>query len=332
MRKIKFLFAMFIVKATLAQPVFTSANCFSVNDSAKANSIYLMQDYSAYVANTGRNHSWNFVDGGISGPWGDWVKPTASYVFRRASLAQAASFGQSEINEYSVLPVTRHAFYTYADDKDTLYLDGIILASSQYPRSPRIPYLSFPLSFGDSVFSYTKQFVPGQPTRESGSASRTWIYDGYGTVSFPFKANIGNVYRIRTKQVDSIYVLNSAQESEEIIWFEGSTGIPILRFQKSGTAITVWYADIEGVTTSLNYANIANTDIEIYPNPVTDRLMVKHAEHQQIKQIAATDLAGKTFLLDPTNATVTDLNNGMYIISVEFTNGKSLAKKVLVQH
>ena len=241
-----------------------------------------------------------------------------SYKFQPSSLSIHSPFYHTQINEYCLTPFVRDLFYTYSNDRDTLYYDGLYL-SSNYLYRPRVPFLNFPLSFGDSTRVFLKQFAnPNLPNTATGSVTRTWIYDGFGTLKLPY-GTAQNVFRIKTKQIDSIYLINSATVYEEIIWFKQSDGIPVLRFQKNGTLINAWYSSVSEVT-PIQEPGIT-TEISIYPVPFTDQLTISNLSFRQIKRLSVFDQSGRLVIrkenLSENQLNTRHLNKGVYFLEIE---------------
>jgi hypothetical protein len=303
-----FLLTLFATGMLLAQPAFTSSNCFQVNDSSKLGFAVYSETFESFIPQTGTNHTWNLGSTG-------WTAPTVSYLFQAGSQSSHSVFSNSEINEYALTTFFRDIFYSYSTDKDTLYMDGFYLSIS-YAARPSYPYLSFPLNFGDSVFTRTQQFgIPTQPTNATGSVSRYWIYDGYGTLQLPY-GTVNNVYRIRTKQIDSTYITSFATASEEMIWFDANTGIPVLRFVKNGALISAYFASANGSSTALNRMD-KSPEIRLFPNPVIDKLVLP--TNLPVKEIKIIDYSGRVVLeqLTPTNEiNVTSLSKGLFIVKM----------------
>jgi len=223
-----------LVSLALAQPQFKAEHCFQVGDNSKIGFAVFMESFESNVAKTGSNYTWDFSGTG-------WAAPTASYVFQPGSKTEHTLLGNSQINEYAILSFSRDLFYSYSAGKDTLYYDGLY-ASTSILNKPPYPYLTFPLNFGDSVYYNGKLYGhPTQPNTPLGSVTRSWIYDGFGTVKLPY-GTYENVYRIRTMQIDSSYLFKLGVPSEELIWFRQSDGIPVLRFLKNATLISAYFA------------------------------------------------------------------------------------------
>lgn len=324
MKKITILLFLIFVKSTIlwGQPAFTSNECFQVNDSSKIGFAIYMRSFESFIPQTGSNHIWDFSSEA-------WTNPTASYYFRPSIQSGQTVFHQTEINEYCVLAFGRDVFYTYSSNDDTLYYDGLYI-SANYKYAPRVPYLTFPLNYQDSVYTYTKQFAnPIQPNNATGSVSRYWIYDGYGSVKLPY-GTINDVYRIRTKQVDSSYIINTATPYEEMIWFRKSDGVPVLRFLKNATIITAYFTSTSTLTSISGSTN--NSSIIIYPNPFNDKLVLSNFSTEKIKQVFIYDNLGKLVISENSYSDYVDakaLESGFYFAKIVFADNSSVTRKLI---
>jgi hypothetical protein len=165
-----------------------------------------------------------------------------------------------------------------------------------------------------------------------GSVTRYWIYDGFGTVKMPYGTET-NVYRIRTKQVDSSSVLNSIlATTEELIWFRQSDGIPILRFIKQGpSTIAAYYASVSGV--SAISESILDNKLIVYPNPFNDKIILSNLSNKQIKQVLIYDTQRK-LVLSMTNFDNKELNtsklyNGFYTLEIQLEGNTTIHRKLI---
>lgn len=306
-----------------AQPQFTSTHCFQVNDSSKIGFAIVSQSFDDFIPATGNNHTWDFTTTGTPGPWTTWAAPTASYLFQPSTQSIHTPFHGTEINEYAVLSFSRDLFYTYSSNQDTLYYNGLY-SNANYAYKPRVPYLTFPLNFSDSIHAYTKQYTnPNQPTVATGSVTRYWIYDGYGTVKFPY-GTVTDVYRVRTKQVDSSYIINFVTPYEEIIWFRQSDGIPVLRFLKNGTLISAYFSSAE--TTNTIAENTKKNQPTLYPNPFTNVLNIVSNNSDNTTEIGIFDAQGKvvyskSYIKNKTSIDTENLQKGMYYVEIKNNSG-----------
>jgi hypothetical protein len=303
----------------LAQPDFTASSVFQVGDSYAL----MIQDFAVHVPQTGSAHVWDFSGNTTAGPWGTWTKPTSPYKFQAASKSLQTSFATSEVNEYNAGAFPRDLFYTYSASKDTLYYDGLH-TSSNYRYVPHIPYLAFPLKFNDSGTVHVDQFTnPSQPTVKTGSVDRTWIYDGYGTVKFPY-GEAQDVFRIRTVQKDSAFIgtFVTGVQYDELIWFRKSDGIPVLRFYKNGTTINAYFTSAE-----------AGSGIARGAVPGRGNMRLENGGRflalptgKPARRVRITDPAGRVLYSVPASGTrigLPYLAGGVRVIHVEYRDGGS---------
>jgi hypothetical protein len=308
-----------------SQPQFTSSNCFQVNDSSKIGFAIVSQNFDDYISQTGSNYTWDFTNAGTPGPWTSWTNPTVSYRFQPSSQSSHTPFLSTEINEYALLSFSRDHFYTYSANQDTLYFNGLY-TSSNYAYTPGIPYLNFPLSFSDSVYTNTNLFVGAIQT---GSATRYWIYDGFGTLKLPYGTE-QNVYRIRTKQIDSSSVLNTVLATyDEIIWFSQSTGIPLLRFLKNGTFISAYYCSTSGSPAALN--SMDEDKAVVYPNPFENNILVKNHSNNEIEYVRIFDINKRLLLEEKQVAKINTekLVPGIYFIEIKTNENINYRNKII---
>lgn len=224
--------------ASLAQPDFSADAFFKVGDMGKVGFVIKTDSLAVYLAQSGDNRTWDF-----SGE--SWTAPAGSYSIRDAESTNRPTFAASTLNEYAVTTIARDVYYSISENKDTIYLDGMMTGATAYAYKPRVPYLILPLAFEDSGMTSVTQFaVPTQPTNATGSISRWWHFDGYGTLKLPY-GEAEAVTRIYTRQVDSSYVLKTGTVYEELIWFRNEGGLPILRMVKQGTAVAIYYTSLD---------------------------------------------------------------------------------------
>jgi hypothetical protein len=221
-----------------AQPDFTADQFFKAGDIGKVGFAVKIDSFEVFLRQTGDDHLWDFSGEG-------WTTPTGSYSIRDAESTNRPTFAASKLNEYALTTIGRDVYYSHSEGGDTVYLDGLMSGATAYAYQPRVPYVAFPLAFGDSAEASANQYaIPTQPTNATGSVRRWWSFDGYGTVKLPY-GEAEAVYRIRTHQVDSSFVLKTGTVYEELIWFRNEGGVPLLRLVKQGTAVAIYYASLE---------------------------------------------------------------------------------------
>jgi hypothetical protein len=294
-----------------SQPAFQASNCFQVGTEGTVAWTLLLASYSDAVAETGDNYTWNLSSN-------SWLAPTGSYLFEPALESGFSTFLNSEIHEAATATFSRNLFFSYSDNNDTLYYDGLHSASS-YAYQPSIPYLTFPLQFGDSIYDYSLLYGSGgQASTVLGSVSRYWIYDGYGDILFPYGTQ-EDVFRIRTVQIDSTFITSFATVYKEMIWFRASDGLPVLRYQDNNGLISVYYAstDSEVATEEVDTALFS-----LYPNPGNEWLKWTG----ETSYLHITDSQGRVVVNQPYTSNswnAAHLVEGMYLVRVTNKQGKT---------
>lgn len=312
MSKCLFSFAFFVyLSSACAQPTFQASNCFQLGTEGSIAWTLLLGSYTDAVAETGDNYIWDLSSNA-------WLPPTGAYLFEPASESGFSTFVNSDIHESGTATFSRNLFFSYSENNDTLFYDGLHSAAS-YAYQPSIPYLTFPLQFGDSIYDYSLLYgTGGQASTVVGSVSRYWIYDGYGDVLFPY-ATQEDVFRIRTVQIDSTFVTSFATVSKEMIWFRASDGLPVLRYQDNNGAISVYYGSADGEVAA---RELDESLFSIYPNPSNEWL--RWTGETSFLQI--TDSQGRVVVKQPffSNAwNGEQLPLGIYQVRVTAPDGKT---------
>lgn len=291
---------------SFAQPTFNSENCFHAGLSAQIAWAFSANSYASAVENTSETHVWDFSSE-------SWAAPTGAYVFQTGLESGNSTFANSEINESATATFARELFYSYSENEDTLYYDGLAIGSN-YAYNPAVPYFTFPMQYGDSLGHHTVLYanVGGEPSAV-GSTTRHWIYDGYGAVHLPY-GNQNGVYRIRTRQIDSTYITNFVTTYEEIIWLRASDGLPILRFQNQGGMLSVYYASVDG---SVAVNDQEGEEFLIYPNPATAFLQVQKVStgtpYRLMDQMGRVVIEGKSI---SSSIDISSLESGVYFFAL----------------
>lgn len=303
---------------SFGQKQFTADNSYRVNSGSKLGFAIYLQSFESLVPQTGSNYTWDFRQA-------NWTDPVTPYLFQPSTASIHNLFYHTEINEYGNVLFGRDLFYTYSAGRDTLYCDGFY-AAANYLYRPRIPYLTFPLNFGDSVYSRTRQYaVPTQPTTATGSISRYWVYDGYGTLQLPY-GTVTDVYRIRTRQTDSSYVLNSATVYDETIWFR-QDGIPVLRLQKNATIMNAYFASAG--SSGIDELSVNTGEISIYPNPAGNKITILASDQIAGTRYRVSDHLGRTVMMGMIHGSseeidVSSLSPGLYYLLTDIKSANRL--------
>lgn len=311
-----------------AQPILTADGVFQAGDSSTLGFAISTIPFEDWVATTGARYTWDYSGAGAPGPWTSWTAPTTPYLFRAASTSGRPSFAGSQINEYSLATLARDLYFSWSSDRDTLYYDGIHTTTS-YVANPHVPYLHVPMSFRDSGKAFLGQYgVPTQPTTRTGSVTRTWVYDGWGTLKLPY-GTVPEVVRLRTRQVDSsiIGTFVMATVYEELIWFRTSDGIPVLRLQKQGAATSVYHAGIPGGSSAKRRAADLATGIVVRGGALSLR------SGAAMRSVRLLDATGRmVFEADGSGASIAipGVSKGVYLAKVLRADGSALEETVAI--
>jgi len=304
-----------------SQPQFTKESCFQVGDSSKLGFALVMESFDPFVSQTGSNFTWDFSGTGFPGPWGTWTEPTISYAFQASSKSTHVPLQLTQINEYANVGMGRDHFYTYSQNGDTLYYNGYYAGGTSYVYQVPVPYFVFPMKFGDQ-FNVKRDILNAGGTVKTGTVTRTWTYDGYGTVKFPYGTQ-SNVMRIYSKQIDTLTVNGifiNATITEELVWIRESDGIPVLRLQKQGSSnMYAWYASTSGV--SFVDDTIEKNEITIYPNPTNDYVMLRSNSTMEGMHYNITDYMGRVVKQESMMSNIEkinlhDIQSGIYFLHI----------------
>jgi hypothetical protein len=95
------------------------------------------------------------------------------------------------------------------------------------------------------------------------------------------------------------------------------------------TVQTFLFLDTISLTTNLSINDNLISSISIYPNPVTTSLYISNDNNIEIKNISVTDINGRVIkneLGTLTQINVSDLNSGVYFVTIETAEGKTTKK------
>jgi hypothetical protein len=284
------------------------------------------KDIDDIYLNTGYNHVWDY-----SGE--NWNSQMVNYKFRYSYLSDVTAMHYTWMNEICETPIPRNFFYTYNAARDTVFLDaykdGIHLM--KYPQ--RVPYLTYPMNFGDTIYQYTPQKQNStNPFLPIGSVYSIAMYDGFGTLKTPTHT-FDSVFRITRVQLDSIYlgpILLSNLGFAEIFWVQANVGLPLLRIVEQENGYLVYYSDTLGNTLGID-KNDLNRNVEVYPNPFKEEIQVEISGYQ-ISKLSMSDMNGKLILEQigsQSNIETSHLPEGMYLLEIEITSGERVYRKVV---
>ncbi|WP_057953762.1 carboxypeptidase regulatory-like domain-containing protein [Salinivirga cyanobacteriivorans] len=106
---------------------------------------------------------------------------------------------------------------------------------------------------------------------------------------------------------------------------------------QAGAVPTVIYLDnIYFYKEATGVNHIANTTVQVYPNPVKDQLNIITKEFGSNAFVRITDLSGRVIYNAPVNSNQTTVNmtsyaNGTYILTVNNENGSAVSKHLIIK-
>ncbi|WP_445716815.1 T9SS type A sorting domain-containing protein [Flavobacterium sp.] len=95
------------------------------------------------------------------------------------------------------------------------------------------------------------------------------------------------------------------------------------------TVETFLFLDSINLTTNLSSADNSLTGFSVYPNPVTTSLVISNPNNFEVKNISITDVNGRMVKNQQgalTQINVSDLNAGVYFVTIEASEGKTTKK------
>jgi hypothetical protein len=223
--------------------------------------------FPSIVSQTGPNYVWDFSANNSGGPWYSWTSPVSAYVFEPGANASQIQFHPFPVYENPGSAASaNHRAFSYSADGDTLYK----LAESAGPGTnvsvltPPLPYLSFPMNYQEQGVANITNLMSGTPV---SNTRRTWKYDGFGKIIMPYGI-FDSVYRFYTVQVDSFLSFSNVITRRELIWFQKSSGIPVLRFIETGATFVALYTATQN---ALHITDSKSEDvISLFPNPCNE--------------------------------------------------------------
>ena len=238
-----------------------------------------------------------------------------------------ASFAQRgmDINNVPNLQISDR-FDFFATSNSSLTKVGFGANINGLPASIRYDTLEtifqFPLSFGDvdSTRAYYLASVPSLGTYGQW-IRRSYEVDGWGTLQTPYQTY--DVIRVKTilKQRDTIYVdqfqFGTTFDQPDITilqWFSANEKFPVLEVSyQSGFVLQSWYLDQLHVG-----QRELETEINCYPNPANDFLIIDGLTHLNEYNIKLLDAVGNQIhnCNNCEQISLNGLHSGIYFVSI----------------
>ena len=175
---------------------------------------------------------------------------------------------------------------------------------------------------------------------------------GYSSANLTFNAKIGYEYMVDPFNAGDLMVGISTNGGTAWtqLWVEEDYGVFIdyttlainidlgaylgnsnvmIRFQYVGNDSDTVSIDDILITGTLSSEDFNNTLISVYPNPATTILNITNSNNFDIKNISVTDINGRVVKNQVgalTQINVSDLNAGVYFVTIEAAEGKTTKK------
>lgn len=172
--------------------------------------------------------------------------------------------------------------------------------------------------------NWVKITLQGIQSNRNGIGARVEIYGAWGKQirdvrsgeGFEFMSTLNTHFGIGTA---------TAITEIRIIWPSGT--VDVISNPTPNQTVHV----IEG-NFPLSAASFGGKEIKIYPNPTSDYLSIANVENINISSIRIIDASGKTIKTVTSNFTKVDVSNlseGLYILSIETKEGKKFAENFI---
>lgn len=313
---------MLLAVFAMAQPDFTYNDMPNVGDNDSLKFIPLYKASANLDSETGNNYSWDFTSLKFHNAF--WA--IDSYMVRTHLLD--TNFKNATLEYYHTSSAgSALELYDYKNDTLRLYRTGTVTSGTNF--LPPIGITKLPLK----INSESKILAPiffGK--RQTGERLTLTTYDGFGSIKLPGNKTYNNVFRIKKVIKDSTYITKFTTSYISYTWFAQGGDVPILRLSKiefNGTANPNFnlYMKKSGVSTnpgtSVNQQNVANNNIQLYPNPSNTGNFSIKTENTTIEALNIYNYTGSLIY----QATNQELNSG--VVQPNLPTGTYI---VLMQH
>lgn len=263
----------------------------------------------------GANQSWDFSGVTVTG------MNTLSYTAANAAFAET-NITQNEGGAGNHMKLDATGQYVHGQYSGTIVLT----------YSNPLTYLEFPLSMGLSGNDTHACTFSSSGLSFVRSGTSTWEIDAWGTVKTPV-TTYTNVLRVKQTLIYTDTYAGGTIDYESTIysWYKAGIHVPVF----SLTSLT---SDIVSNDWGTYYAGIADVselnaqNFQVYPNPTSDLLNVKTTGN--IKSIVVTDISGKVLRESVSGEQVdlTELNDGVYFVSLILMDGTRTRTQKVVKN
>ena len=288
----------------------------------------------------------NYVQPGSGGANATWDFSTmtangnANYVSSNpSSTPYAASFGSSNFCMNNGT-----AIYSFWNASSTaLQNTGSVVQGTTLSYSDPEDILHFPFNDGDVYTdTWSCTFVSNSITYVR-TGTTTVVYSGYGTLKLP-TGTYQNAVRVQFGQIytDTYSGGTINYQNDEYLWYVNG-------HHQAIAATYTFDNDISGMSSSAMYSTgsvtgifeAGNTlsNIDVYPNPASDKITISAPKELKLKEVQICDITGKLQLVETSDAfgsgettdiSLNHLNNGIYIVKFIAEDGSIGIKKITI--
>ena len=172
--------------------------------------------------------------------------------------------------------------------------------------------------------NWIKFNLQGVQSNRNGIGARVEIYGAWGKQIRDVRSGEG--FR-HMSTINPHFGLGTATEITQVVVIWPSGIVDVINNPNINQALSV----VEG-SSPLSLADNSTTKIKIYPNPSSDIITLSNIENTNIKQVSIISSLGKVVrnvTLSNSSFSVTDLAEGVYILSIETEDGKKYSESFI---
>lgn len=334
------LFSCALISVSLTAQVTLTQSDFPV-----AGNTYVLQlsDTAGVVAGaSGTGANWNFSNSNSNiGTMVDSFKTVLSTPY-------GATYPQANLALHEISPTVNYFVYFNETGSSVSRVGNADPVNVITYSNPATQYV-FPLSYGTTANdTYSASYVDassGSTVHVHGSGTSN--ADALGTIVLPSGtySNVLRVHYTRT-ETDTIFTTSSGSfplhlTDDFYLWYQSGLYYPVFHLENSTTQVAsgpITHKKVVGWRTGNASAGInetADSDINIFPNPASSIIHIQSQQNTTPVTISLFDATGKLVrsietVSENAELQVSDLTNGVYFLFVNFGNGKSETKKILI--
>ena len=332
------------LQISYSQPVFTSSINLSVGDSYRYNGYNNVTN--ADPGFSGKGQVWNFA--AITGTLTIIGKTQVCTLPSLTPFADSAAVAGADICVVGVDSTsTNYQYFVNGNSSQILAAMGSVTTKNNAfygDYKAGIVQFKFPFAYANSFnYSFEVQYydVAKNYYYFRDSSVVTIEADGYGMVTTPART-WENVLRIKKTQHQFLWMKSQAGENwtfigthlvNEYRWMAPGVKLPVMFLMNYDGAdeYTAHYLVEYNFTTGVDEKYTG--EVEIYPNPVTDRLTI--SSDKLFNNIRLFSVNGrlledsKTNLVKNKTVDFSDFKEGVYFLEIDFNDGNTISKKII---